>query len=118
MEKRTQVTLFVAECPRLKIGIRLFEQTWDVHIKPFHPLEDQHLDLIQSIINNCDEQQPVWFKTREPNRMCIIKQVSNFLPGNRFLLVSFNKYSEKFGCVTSAYPVDDLPAKSEGYILL
>lgn len=115
---KTGVAILLAECPRLKIGLKLFEQTWTEHIKPFHPLEDHHLPLIESIILNCDEQQPVWFKTKQPNRMCIVKQVIQFLPENKFILVAFVKYNDKMGCVTSVYPVDELPSKGEGYTLL
>lgn len=118
MGQATQQTLFLENCPRVKLGIKLFQQTWEEHIKPFHPVDDSHLELIKSIIANSDEQQSVWFKTKQPARMCIIKQVVNFLPENKFILIAFNKYSDVMACVTSIYPVDDLPSKAEGYSLL
>lgn len=111
-------TIFLVQCPRLKIGIKLSPQTWEEHIKPFHAITDEHLPLIESVIKNCDEQQPVWYKERHPERMCIVKQVVQFLPENKFILVAILKYSEAMGCVTSTYPVDELPAKDQGYKLL
>ena len=117
-QQKTQTVLFLAECPRLKIGVKLFQQTWEEHIKPFKPLEDQHLSLLETIIKNCDEQQPVWYKVRNPKRLCIVKQVPHFLPHNKFILIALNRYADNMACVTSAYPVDELPAKDRGYQLL
>ena len=110
--------LFLAVCPRLNRGFTLTTQTWEEHIKPFHPLEDHHLPVIKQIIENCDEQQPVWYKSREPTRLCIVKQMPLFLPANKFLLIALLIYSERTGCVTSVYPVDELPSTKEGYKLL
>lgn len=119
MEKAAKTAvLFLAQCPRLKIGVTLTRQTWEEHIKPFHPIDDQHVPLIKSVIENCDEQQPVWYKIKQADRMCIVKQVVQFAPENKFILVALKKYSDKMGCVTSAYPVDELPEKDKGYELL
>jgi hypothetical protein len=119
MERAVKSEIILHEaCPRLGIGLTLSKQTWEVHIKPFHPIAEEHLPLIKSVIRNCDEQQPVWYKRNQPDRMCIVKQVVNFLPANKFILIAFKKYSEKMGCITSIYPVDELPEKEKGYILL
>ena len=111
-------TILHEACPRLGIGLTLSKQTWEEHVKPFHAINEEHLPLIQSVIRNTDEQQPIWRKKNQSDRMCIVKQVVNFLPDNKFILIALKRYSEKMGCITSIYPVDELPEKEKGYILL
>jgi len=106
------------EFSRLKIGLILHEQTWEVHIKPFHPITDEHLPLIGDIIKNYGADDPVWHKERKENRMCIIRGLDIFLPENKFILIAFNQYSDKMGCITSIYPINDLPSADKGYKLV
>ena len=118
-ENKTLVeAVFVEECPRLKIGLKLHKQTWEEHIKPFKPVNERHLPLIRQIIRTSDQNQSIWFKINQPNRMCIVRQVPDFLPLHKFILISLLKYSDVTGCITSIYPIDELPNKEKGYKLL
>src|SRR3990167_2582766 len=116
MESKGKVeSILFVECPRLKIALRLHRQTWEEHIKPFHPLQDKHLPIIEDIIKSANENQPIWYKENNPERMCIVRQTAVFLPHNKFILIAFRRYSKTTGCITSIYPVDELPAKEKGY---
>lgn len=108
----------MAACPRLNKGIALYEHTWLDHIKPNKPrVKEEHFPLIKTIIENSDESQAIWYKRKNPKKMCIVKQVPHFQP-DKFLLIAFNQYSDSMACVTSIYPVDELPSKGKGYELL
>jgi len=113
MDRTQTKTLFVVSCPRLNKGVKLDEKTWREHIiqETQHPEIEPHLDLIKSVIENCDEHQPVWQKISNPKKLCIVKQVPAFLPDNKFILVGLEIYSDTMACVTSAYPVNKLPSE-------
>ena len=111
--------LILAACPRLNKGVALYEHTWINHIKPFkHRVTERHFDLIKQIIENTDESQAIWYKRDNSKKMCIVKQVPHFQPRDKFILIALNVYSDKVACITSIYPVDELPSKEKGYNLL
>ena len=118
MYPATSELLLTVECPRLKIKLTLSKQTLEDHIKPLHPINESHLPLIENIIKCCDASQSIiWYKEKEPSRMCIVRQVLDFMPFNRFVLIAIKKFSNGHtGCIASIYPVDQLPGK--GYKLL
>lgn len=117
-KKISTETVFVVECPRLNMGIRLFKPTWEDHIKPFKPINETHLQLIQKLIKETDERQTIWYKQSNPAKMCIVRQVSHFLPYNKFILIAFKQQTDTLGCITSIYPVDEPPSKEKGSIIL
>ena len=112
MDQTRTKTLFRVVCPRLNKGVKLDEKTWREHIieETKHPEIEPHLELIKSVIEGCDHNQPVWQKIRNPKKLCIVKQVPAFLPDNKFILVALEVYSDSMACVTSAYPVNALPS--------
>ena len=119
MDATKSKTLILASCPRLNKGVALYEHTWLDHIKPFKlTVKEEHFSLVKTIIENTDESQAIWYKKGNPRKMCIVKQVPHFLPLHKFILIALNVFSDKMACISSVYPVDELPSKEKGYNLL
>ena len=101
--------LFKVICPRLNKVVILYEHTWREHILPEHPEVSNYLRLIQGTIEKSDEQQDIWVKVKNQNKLCIVKRIPNFLPYNNYILVGLKICSDEMACVTSVYPVNELP---------
>ncbi len=109
------IVLFTQVCPRINRGVKLEKQTWENHIVPAHPQVAGHLSLIQNIIKTSDEQQPIWQKANNPKKLCIVRQVPQFLPENSLILIALEVYSDSMAVVTSVYPVAELPSQEKGF---
>ena len=115
-ETQTRIALFVVACPKLNRGVKLEKQTWEEHVLPEHPEVENYVKQIKEIIGNTDAQQDMWRMEADPTRLCIVRRVPYFQPANKYILIALRIYSDTMACVTSVYPVDNLP--SEGVKLL
>ena len=103
---------FSVFCPALKCNVVLFHKTWVEHIIMAHPIMKTRLDAVRKAIQSCRTTADIFHKTKNPHQISIHWKCSDFEPFNRYLRVAvILKEKGKYGIITSAYPVDNLPQK-------
>lgn len=102
--------------PRLNCSVFLEEKIWKYKILVDHPEMDGKLNLIKDTLKNCPKNaqgEGVYEKTNNPEKFFIQRKTPHFLPLNDFLRITlgWTDSSRSRACITSAYPVNGLPAK-------
>ena len=107
--------LFVVPCPAIdgRMAI-LTKDLWIYKIVARRPFMRHKLELVKKIIQLPKEQVQAYQKKSDPKKICLQKEVPDFLPYNEAIRIALKLSTDgKTAEVVSAYDATMMPSKKE-----